>query len=113
MIHGRARRGTAASRARPVPLIMSVLRGVWTPMTTEDPKPEESQSERIDQLITTTPPIDENAAVSSTPLYFPHLADSGGYTTQFILFNTSAGSTAAGTLRLVSPNGTALSLVIR
>src|SRR5262249_19241456 len=44
-------------------------------------------NERGDFLITTTPPTNESAPPSSTELLFPHLANGGGYTTQFILFS--------------------------
>ena len=42
-------------------------------------------NERSDFLITTTPPVSEAAAPSSSPLFFPHIAASGGFTAQFIL----------------------------
>jgi len=45
------------------------------------------QQLRNDFLITTTMPINEAVAPSTSPLFFPHFADSGGYTTQFILFS--------------------------
>jgi hypothetical protein len=69
-------------------------------------------NERGDFLITTTPPVDEKAAPGSAEQLFPHLADSGGYTTQFILYSGAAGQAATGTLRFVAQSGQALSLLI-
>ena len=62
-------------------------------------------NERLDFLITTTPPTNEAAPAGSTELFFPHLADGGGYTTQFILFSGSAGQTSSGSLILVDQTG--------
>ena len=62
-------------------------------------------NERRDFLITTTTPVDESVAASSAPLVFPHFADGGGYTTQFILFSGSAGQTAGGELRFFDQAG--------
>ena len=62
-------------------------------------------NERRDFLITTTPPTNEAAPEGSTELLFPHLADGGGYTTQFILFSGSAGQTSSGSLILVDQTG--------
>ncbi len=70
-------------------------------------------NERGDFLITTTAPIDETAAASTTEMVFPHLADGGGYTTQFILFSGNAGSTSNGLLRFFSQSGGALGLTLR
>lgn len=44
-------------------------------------------NERRDFLITTTPPASETAAASAAEMVFPHLVDSAGYTTQFVLFS--------------------------
>jgi hypothetical protein len=71
-----------------------------------------SVNTRGDFLITTTPPTDESAAVSSTEQLFPHLVDSGGYTTQFILYSGAPGQTTSGTLRFGSQSGGALSLLL-
>lgn len=70
-------------------------------------------NERNDFLITTTPPINENASASSSTLYFPHFADSGGYTTQFILFSGVAGQASSGTLQLFSDSGQTLNLTLQ
>jgi hypothetical protein len=44
---------------------------------------------------------------------FPHLADSGGWNTQFILFSGVAGGTSSGTLGFFSQGGGALGLIVR
>src|SRR5262249_2468396 len=41
-------------------------------------------NERTDFLVTTTPATDETAPLSFSSVYFPHLADGAGFTTQFI-----------------------------
>jgi hypothetical protein len=65
-----------------------------------------------DFLITTTPPTLENGTSSAAERLFPHLANGGGYTTQFILFSGTSGQTSGGTLRFVKPDGTPLDLNI-
>src|SRR5438105_284839 len=65
-------------------------------------------NERRDFLITATPPIDENSTPSGE-LVFPHLADGGGYTTEFILLNESS-QLSSGTLRFFSQTGQPLNL---
>jgi hypothetical protein len=70
-------------------------------------------NERQDFLITTTPSIDEAGPSTTAELVFPHFADGGGYTTQFILMSGTAGQSAAGTLRLYTQTGEALTLTLR
>jgi hypothetical protein len=70
-------------------------------------------NERADFLITTLPPINEAAAPSTAQLVFPHFADAGGYTTQFILFGGSAGQQSSGVLRLFSRSGELANLTLR
>jgi hypothetical protein len=70
-------------------------------------------NERTDQLITTTPPANESVAPPVFGIFFPHFADAGGYTTQFVLFGGQPRETPSGTLQFVSPTGAAMSLVIR
>jgi CubicO group peptidase (beta-lactamase class C family) len=70
-------------------------------------------NERTDFLITTIPSLNEAAPASTGPLYFPHLADGGGYTTRFILFNGQAGQSSSGSLQLFTQSGTALNLTFR
>ena len=69
-------------------------------------------NERNDFLITTTPPTNESAAPSSSALFFPHIADSRGYTTQFILFSGRPGS-PAGTIQFFSQTGGALNVTLQ
>jgi sugar lactone lactonase YvrE len=66
-------------------------------------------NERSEFLITTTAAIDEAALPPYGELFFPHIADSGGYTTQFILM-AGTGGQATGSLRLVTQTGQPLSL---
>jgi sugar lactone lactonase YvrE len=70
-------------------------------------------NERGDFLIATTPPMNEAAPSSSSPLFYPHIADSGGYTTQFILFSAQPGSSSSGTMQLFNQSGSALGLTLR
>jgi sugar lactone lactonase YvrE len=70
-------------------------------------------NERGDLLITTTPPGNESVPAPASGIYFPHFADAGGYTTQFILFSGQQGQTSSGTLQFLSQAGGALNLVIR
>ena len=70
-------------------------------------------NERADLLITTTPPANESTPPPSTGLFFPHIADAGGYMTQFNLFSSRTGQPYSGTLRFFSQSGGPLDLVIR
>ena len=80
-------------------------------------------NERGDFLITTTPPLIEAQCCpvcsslclppSTSPLFFPHIADSGGYTTQFILFSAQPGSSSSGTMQLFNQSGGALGLTLQ
>jgi hypothetical protein len=70
-------------------------------------------NERGDFLITTTQAIDETRPASTTEQFFPHFADGGGYTTQFILFNGSADQASSGSLRFFTQSGQPLSLTLR
>jgi hypothetical protein len=58
---------------------------------------------RNDFLLTTFPVADLNQAAPN-PIVFPHIADGGGYTTAFILLNSSG--TATTSLRFLSDSGT-------
>jgi sugar lactone lactonase YvrE len=69
-------------------------------------------NERGDLLVTTTPPVNENNPPTSTPMFFPQVADGGGYTTQFILFSGTAGQTTSGTLQLLKQDGSSLSVTL-
>lgn len=70
---------------------------------------------RVNELgelkVTTTTPSNETAAATSKDRFFAHLADSAGWTTEFILFNGTAGQAASGTLSFFDAAGQALALV--
>jgi hypothetical protein len=70
-------------------------------------------NERSDFLITTIPTVNETTPSSSSPLYFPHIADSGGYTTQFILYSGRAGQSSAGALSFFKESGSDWTLSLR
>ena len=69
-------------------------------------------NQRHDILVTTTPPADENAAPTASDLFFPHFVDSGGWTTQFILFSGSTGQRASGVIRFTGQDGQPLELSV-
>jgi hypothetical protein len=69
-------------------------------------------NERSDFLITTTPPTVENTTATTHELFFPHLADGGGYTTQFILFSGTTGQSSSGTLGFFDQSGQSLNLTV-
>ena len=58
-------------------------------------------NERLDFLIATTPPVDEAGESTEAEFLFPQFADSGGWTTQFILFSGLPGSNHIGQLALL------------
>jgi hypothetical protein len=70
-------------------------------------------NERSDFLVTTTSPVNESASATTAEVFFPHLADSGGYTTQFILFSGTADQTASGTVEFFTQAGQGLNLTLR
>jgi hypothetical protein len=55
-------------------------------------------NERGDFLITTTPPVPDSAPTAAD-LVFPHFAEGGGYSMQFIVF----GRTSSGTIDFSTP----------
>jgi hypothetical protein len=61
-------------------------------------------NQRAEPLFTTTPVADLSQAYLSDPLYFPQLADGGGYTTSLVLLNTSS-STERGTILVFDDSG--------
>jgi hypothetical protein len=69
-------------------------------------------NERGDFLLTTTPPTDESHPPTGAQ-FFPHFADGGGYTTQFILFNGGADQASSGSLRFFAQSGQPISLALR
>jgi hypothetical protein len=68
-------------------------------------------NERGDFLETTTPMLDETATINGRQ-YFPHFADGGGYTTQFIVFTAGSGQTASGSLIFAGQDGSVLNVVL-
>jgi hypothetical protein len=70
-------------------------------------------NERNDVLITPTPPVNEAAPPATSPMVFPQIVDSAGYTTQFILFSAQPGSSASGTLQLFNQSGGALGVPLQ
>jgi hypothetical protein len=69
-------------------------------------------NERADFLITTTQPTDESRAPAG-PQFFPHFADGGGYTTQFVLFNGGADQASSGSLRFFGQSGQPINLAVQ
>lgn len=67
-------------------------------------------NERGDFLITTTTLVDESAPESTEDMFFPHLVDGGGYTTEFIHLSGSTNNAMVGTLGFFSQSGTPLDL---
>jgi hypothetical protein len=70
-------------------------------------------NERGDFLITTTPPVAEDAPPTTGETIFPHIVEGAGYTTQFILFSGRPGQAASGTLFFLSQAGQPMTLNIR
>ncbi len=67
-------------------------------------------NQRGDFMITTTPPSNELTAPTSVDVYFPHIADSGGWSTQFVLFSGNAGQSSSGVLSFIDQTGQPLDL---
>jgi len=61
-------------------------------------------------MLTATGPL-RNLG-NTNPVVFPHLVDGGGYATQFIVINGTAGAGATGTIRYLDPTGAPLNLSI-
>jgi hypothetical protein len=68
-------------------------------------------NERGDFLVSTIQAADEQRGGASSELIFPHIADGGGYTTDFVLF--SASGPATGMLQFNSQSGEPLSIQLR
>lgn len=64
-------------------------------------------NQRGDTLLTTTPIADLSRALSADPLYFPQLADGGGYKTSIVLLNTS-GTSESGAIEVFGDGGSPL-----
>jgi hypothetical protein len=67
-------------------------------------------NERGEFLITTTPPLSEADPAPTGELIVPHLVDSGGYTTQLILYGAYAGQNSAGLIQFFTQAGIGLEL---
>ena len=67
-------------------------------------------NERGELKMTTTPPSNETGPSTTAERFFPHIADSGGWSTQFILFSGTAGQASSGTLRFIDASGQPLAL---
>ena len=67
-------------------------------------------NERGEFLLTTTSPSNEDGTPTMAELLFPHLANGGGYTTQFILFSGTSGQVSSGNLRFFRQDGTPFNL---
>jgi hypothetical protein len=66
-------------------------------------------NQRGEALLTSTAVADLSRPLTSSALYFPQLADGGGYTTTVILSNTS-GATETGTISISDDAGSPLSV---
>src|SRR5262249_32057438 len=66
-------------------------------------------NQRAEALITSTLVADLSQPLTSSSMYFPQLADGGGYTTTLILSNTS-GATETGTISISDGAGAPLSV---
>ena len=62
--------------------------------------------------VTTLAPSNEMDPPTSENRFFAQLADSGGWSTQFILFSGTAGQASSGTLRFIDTQGKSLDLAV-
>ncbi len=69
-------------------------------------------NEKGEIKMTTTPPSNETGPTTAADVFFPHIVDSGGWSTQFILFSGTAGQASSGTLRFIDAFGQPLDLTI-
>jgi hypothetical protein len=60
---------------------------------------------RSEFLITTTPPIAEAVTPGTSKVFFPHLVEGGGWTSEIILFSGTAGQAAAGQIDFTGTDG--------
>ena len=70
-------------------------------------------NERGDFLVTNTPPFAESRSGFTTPNYFAHFADGGGFTTQFILFGTTVAQPTSGSMWFYDPAGRSIAPPLR
>src|SRR5262249_32857825 len=64
-------------------------------------------NQRGETLLTSTAVADLSQPLNNSPVYFPQVADGGGYTTTIILSNT-AGTTETGTIAIFDDTGAPL-----
>jgi len=69
-------------------------------------------NDRGELKMTTTPPSNETGPTTTAETFFPHIADSGGWSTQFILFSGTDGQASFGTLTFIDVAGHPLDLTI-
>ena len=69
-------------------------------------------NEKGEIKVTTLAPSNEMDPSTLADRFFPHLADSGGWSTQFILFSGTAGQASSGTLTFIDVFGQPLDLPI-
>ena len=69
-------------------------------------------NENAEIKVTTLAPSNEMDPSTLADRFFPHLADSGGWSTQFILFSGTAGQASSGTLTFIDAFGQPLDLPI-
>ena len=65
-----------------------------------------------DIKMTTMQPSNEVSAATSATTYLPHIVDSGGWSTQIILFSGTAGQASSGTLSFIDQTGQPLDLSV-
>jgi spore coat protein CotH len=68
-----------------------------------------TNNQRNDTLLTNTSVSDLNKQASTTPVYFPQIADGGGYVTTIVLLNTS-DTTETGLLKIYDNAGLPLAV---
>ena len=68
-------------------------------------------NERGNVLFTTTGPLSEDAGAPGM-LVFPHIAEGGGYTTQFVVISGAAGQRDSGLLRFFNQQGNPLNVTL-
>jgi hypothetical protein len=66
-------------------------------------------NQRGETLLTSVPVADQEAAAVTKPLYFPQMADGGGFTTTIVLLNTSAAP-ESGTISIFDDAGRPLAI---
>ena len=66
-------------------------------------------NQRGEPVFTTVPVADLRQTLSAAPVFFPHVADGGGYVSTFVFMNTSS-ATESGTLRFFADDGAPLTV---